>query len=200
MKVLKWVGYVAGALVILVSLAAASVAVISWHKLARTSDVAVAPISVPSDEAAVARGRHLADAVTKCVHCHGANLGGSMFIDDAAFARLPAPNITRGRGGRGAAYSDAELARLIRHGIKRDGRPAVIMPSSSYQYLSDADLGAIIAYVRSMPNVDRAWPAPKFGPVFRSLVTFGVFPAFPADHIDHSRSSAMNVAEDTTAD
>ncbi|MFI5280659.1 MAG: c-type cytochrome, partial [Gemmatimonadales bacterium] len=50
------------------------------------------------------------------------------------------------------------------------------------QFLGDEDVGAIIAFVRSRPPVEHEWPAPKFGPVFRMLVTFGV-PLFPADRI-----------------
>ena len=51
-------------------------------------------------------------------------------------------------------YSDGELERLIRHGIKRDDTSTWIMPAPMFSYLTDDDLGSIIAYVRSVPAVD----------------------------------------------
>ncbi|MFI5280351.1 MAG: c-type cytochrome, partial [Gemmatimonadales bacterium] len=182
-KLLKWLGIVALVLVALVVICVGAVFAISARKIGRTwPPVDIRAVAIPHDSTAVARGAHLAEAVTKCVHCHGDDLGGTMFINDPAFGQIAAPNITRGRGGRGATYSDQDLVRLLRRGIKPDGRAAAIMPSDAYQFLGDEDMGAIIAFVRSRPPVEHEWPAPKFGPVFRMLVTFGV-PLFPADRI-----------------
>jgi mono/diheme cytochrome c family protein len=182
-KVLKWLGITAAFVVALVVICAAAVFAISARRIGRTwPPMDMRPVTIPHDSAALARGAHLAEAVTKCVYCHGEDLSGGMFIDDPAFGRIPAPNLTRGKGGRGMAYTDQDLVRLIRRGIKPDGRAAVIMPSDTYQFLGDADLGAIIGWVRSLPPVEHEWPAPVFGPVFRMLVAFGV-PFFPADRI-----------------
>lgn len=74
-------------------------------------------------------------------------------IDDPALGVAIGPNITS--GGKLATYSDEELVRVIRHGVKRDGRGAFVMPSDDYQHFSDADVGAIVAYLRSVPSVDR---------------------------------------------
>ena len=46
--------------------------------------------------------------------------------------------------------------RAIRHGVKPDGRAALVMPSEDYNRLSDDDLGALIAHLRQMPP---DWPA-----------------------------------------
>jgi mono/diheme cytochrome c family protein len=196
--VLKWLGIVATALVCILLLGAAIVYAVSNRKLAQRYAVGAEWVAPATDSAAVARGRHLAEAVTKCVDCHGADLGGTMFLDITPFARLAAPNITRGRGGRGNAYSDAAFARLLLHGVKSDGRGAVIMPSEAYRYLGSADLAAVIAWVRSMPNVDREWPAPRFGPVFRMLLAFGAAPVIPAAYIDHDRAMTEPPPADTT--
>ena len=75
-----------------------------------------------------------------------------MFIDDPALGRVIAPNLTRGRGGVGATFSDADFVRAIRHGVDPSGRPLLIMPADDYTHFSDADLGMIIAYVRSLPR------------------------------------------------
>jgi mono/diheme cytochrome c family protein len=156
---------------------------ISSRKISRTwPPTDIRPVTIPHDSAALARGAHLGEAVAKCVHCHGDDLSGKMFIDDPAFGRIPAPNLTRGKGGHGMAYTDQDLVRLLRRGIKLDGRAAVIMPADVYQFLGDADLGAIIAWVRSKPPVEHEWPAATFGPVARVLLALGQ-PIFPADRI-----------------
>jgi mono/diheme cytochrome c family protein len=197
-KFLRWLGIgfagLVGALLILASLVYA----LSNKHINKRYTVGATWVAVPRDPALVARGAHLAQAVTKCVVCHGEDLGGTMFIDAPAFARIAAPNLTAGRGGAGGRYTDQELARVIQHGVKRDRRGAVIMPAEAFTYLSDADLAAVIAYVRSVPPVDREWPAPKFGPVARTLLAFGKLPVFPAEQLDHERHNPMAPPADTT--
>ena len=184
---LKWLGIIATAVVCLILLCAAWVYVASNRVINRQYSPPVAAITLSRVSASVARGRHLGQAVTKCVECHGEDLGGTAFIDDPAFGHIHASNLTNGRGGVGSAYSDQELVRAIRHGVKRDGRGAIIMPSESFTYLSDGDLSSIIAWVRSMPPVDREWPAQRYGPVARALLAFNKLPVFPAATLDQTR-------------
>ena len=58
-----------------------------------------------------------------------------------------APNISPGPGSVVAKYTPADWERSLRHGVKPDGRPLMIMPSEDYNRLTDADLGALVAYV-----------------------------------------------------
>lgn len=197
---LKWLGISVTVLVCLVMLCAAWGYAASNRQINKRYSPGVSWISMAPDSAAVARGRHLAQAITKCVDCHGEDLAGTAFLDDAAFARVAAPNLTTGRGGRGSLYTNEDLVRVIQHGVKRDGRAVMIMPADAYAHLSDADLGAIIAYVRSVPPVDKEWPAPRYGPVIRMLIALGKFPAFTAARIDHERRDVLPApAPDTTA-
>ena len=85
-------------------------------------------------------------------------------------------NLTRGRGGLPADYSDQDFVRALTHGVKRDGRSVIFMPSADYLFTAD-DLGAIVAYVKSVPPVDRTVPAMSVGPVARALGLFVEFPA-----------------------
>jgi hypothetical protein len=64
-----------------------------------------------------------------------------------------APNIT---GDRLAAYSDQELARLLRYGVKKDGTSVLMMPVQNFSWLPDGDLGALISWLRTAPAVIRA--------------------------------------------
>jgi len=57
-----------------------------------------------------------------------------------------------------AKYSDAELDKLIRGGVPKDGREFWFMPVESFQFLSDADAGAIIAYLRTVKPAGKALP------------------------------------------
>jgi mono/diheme cytochrome c family protein len=142
------------------------------------------PVRAATDSAALARGRHLAQAINKCQECHGPDLGGKLWIDAPAFGRLAPVNLTTGRGGLDD-YSDADFERAIRHGVGRDRRPLIFMPSEAFAAMSDEDLAALIGYLRSLPPVDREMPAPQVGPVGRTLYLAGNLPLLPVRLIDH---------------
>jgi mono/diheme cytochrome c family protein len=148
-----------GGLVAIIVIALAVFYFISVQKLGNTFTVTPDAITVPTDEASIARGEHLATAVVECVGCHTENFAGEMLIDDPGFARLPAPNLTSGQGGIGSAYTDEDWVRALRHGVAADGRQLIIMPSHWYNYMNDEDLGALIAYLKTVPPVDQEWPA-----------------------------------------
>jgi hypothetical protein len=112
-------------------------------------------------------------------------------IDGFPFAKLAAPNLTRGTGGIGAAYSDADWERAIRHGIRPDHTPLMIMPSDAFNRLRDDEVGRIIAYVKSVPPVNNVTPPRAVYPLARMLITFGT-PLLTAEKIDHA--TQRNVA------
>lgn len=105
---------------------------------------------VTSDSASIARGKKL--VLTLCNNCHGrekSQLSGGHMTDIPMFGEIYAPNITQHpEKGKLAQYSDAELAYLLRTGIKRDGQFAPpYMPK--LPLLSDNDLNAIVSFLRS---------------------------------------------------
>ena len=71
-----------------------------------------------------------------------------MFFDQPWLARLVAPNVPKAIRG----YSDPELARLLRHGVRPNGRGVAVMPSSMFYHLDDQDLSTLIAYLRTLPD------------------------------------------------
>ena len=171
-KFLKWLGISLATLVGAVLVAAAVLVFLGGRKLSAVRTVDAEPVAVPGDPAAIERGAHLAR--TRCVFCHGDDLGGKKFIDDASFMVLNAPNLTRGPGGVGGTYSDdAAWVRAIRHGVNPHGRALIIMPAEVYYFLSDGDLGDLIAYLKSLPPVDRSWNAPQPGLVAKALFGAG---------------------------
>jgi mono/diheme cytochrome c family protein len=183
---MRLLGKILGSVVSLLLVVVAGGFLVSSSKLERhyALDAKIPPI--PSDPASIERGRHLARAIAKCVDCHGDDLGGRDFIDAGAIGHVWAPNLTRGRGGAGALLTEAQWVNAVRRGLAPDGRGLLIMPSDEYQHLTDEDLGAIIAYVRSVPPVDRAFPTSRLGPLGRALYLAGKFPAVPAEAVDHT--------------
>jgi mono/diheme cytochrome c family protein len=145
-RVLKWIGITLGALVILAGVAIYGV---SEYRMRQTFDIAAAPITVPTDSSAIAAGRHILET-RGCAGCHGPGLSGRVFFDEPWLARLIAPNVPKAI----RAYSDPELARLLRHGVRPNGRGVAVMPSSMFYHLDDEDLSALIAYLRTLPETE----------------------------------------------
>lgn len=163
------------ALLVLVVGLVAYVYVRSEWRLKTSYDKKLTTIVIPTDSATVARGDHLYHATVSCALCHGDDGGGKMFEDVPRLLTVAGPNLTRGKGGKGATFTDADFVRAIRHGIHRDSTSLVLMPSEVYVGLAEDDLAAIIAYIKQLPPVDRVMPAPRFGPVGRALLSAGKF-------------------------
>lgn len=154
----------------------------------------------------VERGDYLVNTIMGCGNCHtpmGPNgpemdkaLGGRLVEDNPAFKAISA-NITP--GGEVANWSDAELAKAIREGIRPDG--SIIgppMPFEVYKGISDNDLASIVMYLRTVPAVAndpgkseyRIPLPPAYGPPITSVaevpqgvtVEYGAYLAGPLGH------------------
>lgn len=183
MRWLKRLGIAAGALVALLLLAVSAIYGLTETRFRRNYAVSGIALAIPSDSAAIARGEHVVKALAKCGECHGADLGGGMVVDQPGVGRIPAPNLTRGAGGVMGRHDDESLVRAIRYGIGRNGHGMRVMPSEEFRNLSDADLGAVIAYVKSVPPVDREMPPMRVDVIPRVLMTMGAMPAVAAEVI-----------------
>ena len=184
-RVFKWTGLSVLGVVLLALLTIFITSSVRLDRDYYNFDVAVENITIPSDPDSIARGEHV--AVTRyCDNCHGEDLAGSYLINDPALAVIPVPNLTSGDGGIGKTNSDQDWIRAIRHGVGHDGRGLIAMPSRYLYYLSDDDLGDLIAYLKSIPPVDNTLPKRSFGPMFRLLVTLGQAPPAEVNEIDHS--------------
>ena len=154
-------------------------------------DVPRVAVAVPVDAAAVARGRHLSEAVAVCTVCHGDDLGGRLAFEHPLLGRGYTPNLTAGRGGIGAAYDATDWDRALRHGVDRSGRGLLFMPVDHYRHLSDEDLGAMIAYYRSLPPVDNDRTALELSLLARWMIDLGLSgPVVRAAQLDHSTPRA----------
>lgn len=153
-KVFKIAAWSVGGLAVLAGAAALYAQIGSERRMNRIVTVAPSSVAVPTTAEALARGKYLYDS-RGCIDCHARDGAGRTFIDDGALM-VRGPNLTAGRNGIAASYSDLDWVRSIRHGVGPQGKPLLIMPSEDYARLSDEDLGAMIAYIRSLQPVDGA--------------------------------------------
>jgi mono/diheme cytochrome c family protein len=154
------------------------------ERLATTYDVSIDPIEIPTDQASIERGRHLVSTIYFCQECHGENLGGELYFDDPLSGQVSAPNLTAGAGGIGREFGDSDWVRAIRHGLNRDGLPLIVMPSNSYYYIGDRDMGAIIAYLKDLPSIDSQLLERDLG-LLSYLTLQSDSSLIPAETIDH---------------
>jgi cytochrome c553 len=169
-RALRLVGLLVLGAIVVVVLGGATIYVVSNSRLTASSSAPAASVTVPNDVASIQHGQHLAGAIARCTQCHGPGLTGTVMRDDAS-ALVVAPDITR--GGVAANYTDADYVHAIRDGIDHDGRPLWLMPTDDYARLSDADLGAMIAYLKSLPPVANSLPESQIRPLGRLLLAVG---------------------------
>lgn len=175
-KAFKWIGIALGGVVGLVLVAVVVLNVIGRRRAGRAPHVAETPVAIPTgDSVQLARGRHLADFLG-CETCHGPGLSGKPFPTPSFLVAMAAPNLTRGEAGVGAGYTPADWERAIRHGIAKDGRRLIIMPSEAYTHLDDADAAALIGYLQTLPAVNQSFAARKIGILGGLLLGTGAFP------------------------
>jgi cytochrome c553 len=123
-------------------------------------NVAFVDIAIPHDSASIAAGKKI--ALTRgCYGCHNKNLSGEVYLDwegDTGADRLVAANLSRVI----PQYSDKELFRLIKHGLKKDGRGLWGMPVGMFVNLSERDISRLIAHLRTVPAVENKLPRTSF--------------------------------------
>jgi len=184
-RISKWIGIVFGGLIALLIVAVFGLWLGAKARLNKIYDIPVETVAIPTDEASIDEGKRLVSIY--CADCHTSNLRGQDAFNDPLLGRVGIPNLTRGEGGVGAQYTDADWVRSIRHGVGPDGKPLFFMPSQDFYHLSDEDLGQIIAYVKSVPPVDHVNPGVVIKPVGGALVMLGAFgDVIHAELIDHT--------------
>lgn len=135
---------------------------------AATPSAPVAAAAPTAAEALSARGKYLTDA-GNCITCHTAP-GGALFAGGLAFTTplgtIYSSNITPDNETGIGQWTAADLRRAMHEGIGRGGYhlfPA--FPYTSFTRVTDADIDAIYAYLRTVPPVHHTPPANS--PLFR---------------------------------
>ena len=123
-------------------------------------------------ETPVERGGYLVNTLMTCQNCHtpiGPNgpqfdkaLSGGLTFDEPPF-KVTASNITPDPETGIGKWTDAQLKTLLRKGVRPDGvKVAPVMPTGFYEILTDKDVDAIVAYLRSVKPIKNEVPAPIY--------------------------------------
>ena len=170
---MRILGRIAIGLIAIIVLALVVLYAGSEWKMRRGHDVPLANVAIPHNAASVVEGARLAK-ITGCRDCHGANGGGQVLIENPMVGTIAAPALARVT----AAYSDAELARAIRHGVRKDGSALYVMPTNAHGFLADEDVGRIVAWIRSLKaRPDDSLATTSAGPAARALILTGKMPS-----------------------
>ena len=171
----KWIKRSLWAVMGFVLLAAAVLVVgvfLGERKMSRVVAVDVAPLAVSLDASAIAQGRYLY-ATRGCADCHGASGAGKVVIDEGGLY-VASPNLTQGAGSVTRGYRNEDWVRVIRHGLKPNSQPVMIMPSEDYSRLSDPDTAALIAYIATLAPVPGSPAVIHLPAPVKALYAFGV--------------------------
>lgn len=183
--ILKWTGISIGTLVGVLILANIILYTLGETRLKKMYVVPEEPVIIPSDEESLAEGKRIFQ-YRGCEACHGEQLQGVVYLENPAIGQVITPNLTTGEGGIGSQRTDEDLLRSIRHGIRPDNTPLLFMPSTEFYYLSDRDLGRVIAYIRSVPPVNNEMPPSKLSVTGRIVMNITKEITFlPAELIPH---------------
>ena len=209
-KFWKWVGIVLGVLAGLVVISTVVIYAKTQARLSRVYELPKESIAIPSEAASFEYGRHIF-RFRGCEACHSSgeyldlsgpgsaltihfsspsqdvpHMEGHVYLDDPAMGKVIATNLTPGKGGVGSNYTDEDWIHAIRHGVRPDGTPLLFMPSTEFYFLSDQDLGAVIAYIKSAPPVDHEQPRSSLSMTGRMImVLLPTFTFIPAELITH---------------
>jgi cytochrome c553 len=192
-KLLRWTGYALGVLLLILLLLAAFVWIASSRKLSGRVQ-AKAERLIPMQQASLANGQHLL-LTRACAECHGPDRRGATFLDIPNVLTIYSPNLTL----LGRQATDQQLAQAIRQGIAHDGRPLLVMPSESYQSLTDADTAALIKAIRASPPGGTATPLPSVGPLGRIALVAGEIKTAPALVEEYASAQAADLGPEHAA-
>lgn len=167
-------------------------------KLSQSFMIEQTPLSISYESETIAEGKKLFEK-NKCANCHGERLEGKVFIDSPLEGVFAGNNLTTGDGGIGRDYTNDDMAKAIRHGVKQDGKPILYMPSDVYYNLDDFEVGALIAYIRSVPPVNNKVPNSYAG-IYSIMqgVMGNLDILLTAGKMDHKKERISNVKPEPT--
>ena len=165
-KFLKVLGFIAGGFVVIL------IAGLIYFNSAFPKVDPPTNIKIDPTPERIARGEYLANHITVCMDCHSKRDwtkysgpiisgtfggGGDVFDENVGFpGKVMVKNITPASIGN---WNDGELIRAITCGVTKDNRALFpMMPYPNYNKLTQEDLYAIVAYVRSLKPIENKLP------------------------------------------
>jgi mono/diheme cytochrome c family protein len=170
-------------------LAVAGIAATAQARWDRTFEAPEPDLRASTDPALVQQGRYLVYGPAHCSYCHTPpadwprlDAGEEVPLVGGYEMKLPlgvlrSPNITPDRETGIGRYSDGQLARMLRHGVRPNGR--VAFPVMEFQNLSDHDVIAVLSYLRSAEPVRNAVADHDWNLLGKGLLALMIKPAAP---------------------
>jgi mono/diheme cytochrome c family protein len=120
----------------------------------------------------VKRGDYLVNTIMTCGNCHtpkgppaaiaGKDFSGGLSWDEPPF-KVTASNITQDKETGIGAWSDSDIKKLMRTGVRPNGvQIAMVMPTDFYEIVTERDMNAIVAYLRTIKPVKNTVPDPVY--------------------------------------
>ncbi len=149
-------------------------------------------ITASPDSAVIARGKYLVYGPAHCAHCHSPTSefnrveageevplsGGFNFV--LPIGTVFTPNITTDVETGIGSFTDGEIARAMRYGVKKDG--GALMDFMPFYDLSDEDLTAVISYLRTTEPIDNKRPENTWNLMGKAIWAIGgIVPAGDGD-------------------
>jgi mono/diheme cytochrome c family protein len=149
-----------------------------------TFDAPYPEITASTDSTLIARGKYLVYGPAHCVYCHAPASefqkveagqivplsGGNIFV--LPVGKIYVPNITSDETTGIGLFTDGELARTLRYGVKRNGH--ALLDFMPFYDISDQDLTAIISYLRTEPAVNNPVPENEWNFMGKIVHAFGM--------------------------
>ena len=158
----------------------------------RTFNAPYPEIKASADSTIIARGKAIVFGPAHCANCHApaemeeqvnrgieAPLSGGQ-VFDLPIGKIYSKNITPDKTGIGN-MTDAEFARALRYGVRRDGK--ALFDFMPFHNTSDEDMTAIISYLRYQPPVKNEVPENKLNLLGKAVNAFLLKPVGPTGEV-----------------
>jgi len=120
----------------------------------------------------VKRGDYLVNTIMTCGNCHspkgppaavaGKDFSGGLTFDEPPF-KVTASNITQDKETGIGGWTDAQIKTLLRTGKRPDGvQVAEVMPTAFYGIITERDMDAVVAYLRTIKPIKNKVPDPVY--------------------------------------
>ena len=161
-----------GILAILVLLILGGISAVGWQIVLGPKARPVTAEKFDATEARLARGKYLVEGVSHCFMCHSehdfstpeyatiaAKKGAGWVMPIPELNNIASRNITPDTETGIGSWSDDEIARAIREGIRKDGTALFpVMPYQDFAKMDDEDVKSIVVYLRTIPAVKNVVP------------------------------------------
>lgn len=198
-KILRWIWIVLGSLFGLVILVAVTLLLMGNSRIEKTYQIDVHPVIIPTESASLELGKHRVEVL--CAGCHGPDLGGVVnWFSVGPLGTIDSANLTSGEGGVGQRYTSVtDYVRAIRHGTNPQGKPIYMPAVTALNHMSDHELGSVIAYIQSLPPVNRQTRGHRFTPLARIMLGAGMLGKLPVEAVDHTNQPSEPQPGETVA-